>query len=77
MQWLEYKEVVRRLREHDQRFTVHKKRGKGSHRMVLHPDVDGKKRHCPLPYHGAKTPIAPGIQKDLCRLFELPESIFE
>ena len=45
--------------------------------MVFHPDTDGEKRHYPLPFHGAKTRIRPGIQRDLIRLFDLPSNIFE
>ena len=33
--------------------------------MVYHPDVRGEKRHYPLPYHGDKTPILPGMQRDI------------
>ena len=73
----EYRFVVERLRAADSRFEIYVRRGKGSHRMVFHPDVDGAKRHYPLPYHGRKTQIAVGIQKDLIRVFELPEDVFD
>lgn len=73
----EYRYIVGRLRKHDSRFEIHVQRGKGGHRMVFHPDVEGSKRHYPLPYHGSKTRIAPGMQKDLVRIFQLPEDIFD
>ena len=73
----EYRFVVRRLRSHDNRFEIHQRRGKGSHRMVFHPDVRGEKRHYPLPYHGDKTPIQPGMQRDVIRLFDLPADFFD
>lgn len=76
MKWRDYEHVVGRLREHDKRFEIHVQRGKGSHRMVCHPDVEGNKRQYPLPYHGSKTKIAPGMQKDLVRMFQLPEDLF-
>lgn len=75
MRWREYRQVVAKLREGDKRFSFEP--AKGSHRMVVHPDVEGAKRHYPLPYHGAKTPIAPGMQKDLIRIFQLPADTFD
>lgn len=45
--------------------------------MLCHPDVDGKLRHYPLPYHGNKTLIKVGILKDIIRIFELPGDIFD
>ena len=77
MKWQAYSSIVSWLRDHDRRFEIHVRGGKGSHRMVFHPDVDGHKRHYPLPYHGAKTKIAPGMQKDLIRIFRLPPNLFD
>ena len=77
MAWREYREVVARLKEHDPRFEIQVRRGRGSHHMIFHPDVDGAKRHYPVPYHGAKTPVAPGMQKDIVRIFQLPADIFD
>ena len=77
MEWHDYRYIVAKLREQDRRFEIHTRRGKGSHRMVFHPDVEGSKRHYPLPYHGSKTPIARGMQKDLIRIFQLPPNIFD
>lgn len=45
--------------------------------MIVHPDVDGAMRHFPLPYHGPKTRIAPGMLRDITRVFELPTDIFD
>ena len=45
--------------------------------MLMHPDVQGRKRHYPVPYHGAKTPIAPGMLREIVRVFELPEDLFD
>lgn len=75
MRWREYRRVIAKLREIDKRFSTEP--GRGSHRMVVHPDVEGAIRHYPLPYHGAKTPIAPGMQKDLIRIFQLPADTFD
>ena len=75
MRWREYRDVVAILREQDNGFLI--KTTKSSHRMIVHPDVNGVMRHYPLPYHGAKTAIAPGMQKDLIRVFRLPPTIFD
>lgn len=77
MRTIEYRQLLKRLREFDPRFNVHTRRGKGSHRMLYHPDIDGVERHYPLPYHGGKTPIFPGYQKDIIRIFGLPEGFFD
>ena len=63
MKQRDYRYVVGRLRKHDSRFEIHIQRGKGSHRMIYHPDVEGNKRHYPLPHHGPRTAIAPGMQR--------------
>ncbi len=73
----EYRKIVAILREHDSRFEFFRDRGKGSHRMIFHPDIDGRKRHYPLPYRGEKTPIESGYQKKMIRMFELPPDIFD
>lgn len=73
----EYREVVAALKRHDRQFEVHTRRGRGSHRMIVHPDVDGRMRHYPLPYHGQKTRIAPGMLRDITRVFELPADFFD
>ena len=52
-----YREVERRLKQHDSRFQIFVTRGRGSHRMVFHPDINGKRRSYPLPFHGNKTHI--------------------
>ena len=77
MKYREYRLIVDRLHKYDSRFKIHRRHGKGSHRVVSHPDVEGKKRQYPLPYHHPKTTIAPGMQKDLIRIFQLPADIFE
>ncbi len=64
------------LREHDPRFVVLVNRGKGSHRMVFHPSIDGQKRSFPLPYHRGKE-IQRGLLKALIRRFNLPNDLFD
>ena len=74
---MEDRRLLKRLREFDSRFRVYARRGKGSHRMLHHPDVAGEARHYPLPRHGEKTPIFPGYQKDIIRISGLPEGFFD
>ena len=45
--------------------------------MIYHPEIGGGKRHYPLPYHGQKTVIHMGLQKELIRIFQLPADIFD
>lgn len=72
---LEYREVIRRLKEERPNLTVEKQRGKGSHRMVYDPDMGV---HYPLPHHGDdKRRLQQGYLKDLIRLLDLPADIFD
>jgi hypothetical protein len=43
-------EVVSILRRHDGRFVIYEDRGKGSHRMIYHPDVAGRPQSFPLTF---------------------------
>lgn len=68
-------DVFRILREHDPRFVVLVNRGKGSHRMIYHPNIEGQKRSFPVPYHRGKE-IQRGLLKALIRRFNLPDDLF-
>lgn len=37
-----FRELIRKLRKHDSRFEVYVNRGKGSERMLYHPDINGR-----------------------------------
>ena len=63
-------------RAYDDRFEVHERRGKGSHRD-LSPRNRWRQTTLPLPYHGQKTIIHIGLQKELIRIFQLPADIFD
>lgn len=76
MAGLEYREVIQRLKVHDSRFEIHQRRGKGSHHMIFHPDIGGGPRHIPVPYHGDKTLIKPGLLNSIRRMFNLPDDFF-
>jgi len=68
-------EVFRILREQDAQFQIWANRGKGSHRMIYHPSIDGQPRSCPVPYHKGHD-VKPGILRQIIRRFNLPSDIF-
>jgi hypothetical protein len=68
--------MVRRLRDHDPRFEVLVHRGKGSERMVYHPDIDGSPRSHPVKCHGDGTELRRGVLRSIIRRFGLPGGIF-
>lgn len=69
---LKPREVWGRLKAHDKRFELFTKRGKGSHVMINHPDVDGKRASAPCPNHKGKD-VSIGVLKSLIRRFNLPQ----
>lgn len=72
---LEYRDVVKHVKNERGNVEVHAKKGKGSHRVLFDPDMPA---HFPLPHHGDnKRRIPPGMLKDLIRIFDLPADIFD
>ena len=67
-------DVIRILRDYDPRFCCFEHRGKGSHRMIFHPDIEGQKRSFPIPYHKWRD-LQKGILKALIRRFNLPPDL--
>jgi predicted RNA binding protein YcfA (HicA-like mRNA interferase family) len=68
-------DVIEILREHDARFQFFTKRGKGSERMIYHPDVKGRSQCFPLTFHKGQD-VGKGMLKAIIRRFELPSDIF-
>ena len=68
-------EVVRLLRTHDARFQILERRGKGSHRMIFHPDVNGRPASMPLTWHKGRD-IGKGLLQAVIRRFGLPRDFF-
>ena len=78
MKGREYRYIIKKLFEHDSRFTVFvRKRGKGSRRIIKGSDKNGASRTYPLPYKNEKTNVSINLQKALIRQFGLPPKIFE
>jgi predicted RNA binding protein YcfA (HicA-like mRNA interferase family) len=73
---LRAREVCDRLREYDWRFEFHLGRGKGSHFMISHPDINGRRESAPCPSHSGKT-VSIGVLHVLIRRFNLPRDIFD
>ena len=72
-----YGKVVKQLRKFDKDFMVYIEKGKGSHRQLFHPNIEGEERAYPLPYHNNKTAIPPFMLNAIIRKFQLPDDIFD
>jgi predicted RNA binding protein YcfA (HicA-like mRNA interferase family) len=68
-------DVLRILHEHDARFEFHTKRGKGSERMIYHPNINGRSQCIPLTFHKGKD-VGKGMLSAIIRRFDLPIDIF-
>ena len=68
-------DVFRILRKHDSRFAFYVDRGKGSHRMIEHPAINGQRASMPVPYHKGHD-LRQGILSAIIRRFNLPHDIF-
>ena len=77
MKSLTYREVRKRLKDSDPRFEEATNRGKGSHRTFSHPDINGEKRHVPVPCHGVGSPVSREVMKSIIRRFGLPKKFFD
>lgn len=71
-----YREVIRRLRQHSDDFEILANRGKGSERMIYHPNINGRAESFPIKCHGENTEIRVGVLAALIRRFNLPEGFF-
>lgn len=70
-----YHELERILRKHDSRFEFWARRGKGSERIIYHPDVKGRPESFPVKYHGRGTELRKGVISALIRRFSLPRDL--
>ena len=71
-----YRELVRKLHEHDPRFEVYMNRAKGSERMLYHPDVNGRAESYPLKCHGEGGDVRKGHLAAIRKRFRLPRDFF-
>lgn len=70
-----YREIVKRLRKFDPRFEFWDERGKGSHRVIYHPNINGASRSYPVKCHGMNTEISGPVIADISRRFNLPRGV--
>ena len=70
-----YRELVQALRRHDPRFEFWVNRGKGSERIIFHPDVNGRPESLPVKCHGESTELRKGVISAVVRRFKLPKGV--
>ena len=71
--WSELRKI---LRKYDRRFDLDKNRGKGSHRTIRHPDINGKKESYTIPCpRGDKSVISKEYLGDIKKIFNLPDDL--
>jgi predicted RNA binding protein YcfA (HicA-like mRNA interferase family) len=68
-------DVLRILHEYDARFQFNARRGKGSERMIYHPNINGRSQCIPLTFHKGKD-VGKGMLSAIIRRFDLPSNIF-
>ncbi len=72
-----YRELIKKLEAHDDRFEVNVRRGKGSERVIYHPDINGRAESYPIKCHGEGTEIRKGHLSAIVRRFNLPSKFFK
>lgn len=70
-----FSELIKLLRAHDSRFEIYQKRGKGSERMIYHPDIGGRPQSFPVKCHGEGTELRKGVISAIIRRFKLPKGV--
>lgn len=70
-----FRELVKILRKYDRQFEFFESRGKGSERMIYHPDINGRSESYPIKCHGKGTEIRQGHTSAIIRRFRLPKDL--
>ena len=70
------RELAKRLQQHDACFRIDYSRGKGSHAIIFHSNINGEKRLYTLTGHGDGGVIRRGHLAAIVRRFELPKDFF-
>ena len=70
-----YRQLEKILRAYDPQFRFYVNRGKGSERVIYHPDIKGRPRSYPVKFHGRNTELSKGVIADIVRRFELPRDL--
>ena len=70
------KKLFKILRKHEHRFELDKGRGKGSHALIYHPDINGKEVSYFIPCpRGDKSVIGKAYLGDIKKIFNLPDDL--
>ena len=70
-----FRELVKLLKKHDKRFEFWAQRGKGSERIIYHPDVEGSPESHPVKCHGRNQDISKGAISSIVGRFKLPKDL--
>jgi hypothetical protein len=70
-----FSKLISILKKYDDRFVVFPRKGKGSHQMLYHPDINGRAVSFPLVVHGKNPEIGKYYIGDLKRTSELPDDL--
>lgn len=66
-----FRTLKRKLKEIDPAFCFSKNRGKGSERMIYHPNINGREESYPIKCHGEGDEISKGTLGAIKRRFNL------
>lgn len=70
-----YHELVSRLKRCGKRFVIYIEKGKGSHRMIYHPDIDGEETSYPIKCRGPGTEYDKKTIGRIIDRFKLPKGV--
>ena len=70
-----YRELMRILREYDPRFEFWSRRGKGSERVIYHPDIAGRAELHSVKCHSENQELRKGVISSIIRRFRLPKDL--
>lgn len=68
-----FRKLRKALRKYDARFEFPLDRGKGSERIIYHPDIEGRPESLPVKCHGEGTELRKGVISAVIRRFKLPK----
>ena len=70
-------ELFKLLKKYDEKFEFYTNKGKGSHRTIYHPAINGEEKSFPIKYHGGSTDVRQGTLSAIKRRFGLPNDLFQ
>jgi len=70
-----FRELIKVLKKHDPRFELWVNRGKGSERIIYHPNINGRAESFPVKCHGEGTELRKRVISAVVRRFKLPDDL--